>query len=62
MKSPEVVLSFMPVDKHLRYGQKSKTTSAVLSHSVTYFSAFYKMKLRSFLSNLDFGYLWQLNG
>ena len=49
----------MPVDKHLRYGQKSKTTSAVLSHGVTCFSAFYKMKLRSFLSNLDFGHLWQ---
>ena len=62
MKSPEVVLSFMPVDKHLRYGQKSKTTSVVLSRGVTCFSAFLQNGIEKFLSNLDFGHPWQLNG
>ena len=55
MKSPEVVLSFMPVDKHLRCGQKSKTTSAVLSHGVTCFSAFLQNGIEKFFVKLG---LW----
>ena len=55
MKSPEVVLSFMPVDKHLRCGQKSKTTSAVLSRGVTCFSAFLPNEIEKFFVKLG---LW----
>ena len=55
MKFPEVVLSFMPVDKHLRYGQKSKSTSAVPSHGVICFSTFYKNEIEMFFVKLE---LW----
>jgi len=54
-----VVVTFESVDEILLCDHSNETSLALLSHSTTYFSAFYKIKLGN-LSYFDFGHhFWQ---